>query len=76
MEKNRVWYYNYQSYFKGEPRRDIMATASFNTVFKVGRKHQNSFDKVLAQKSTTLTCIESKFIKASECAALTKAFKR
>ena len=53
-----------------------MATASFNTVFKVGRKHQNSFDRVLAQKTTTLTSGESKFIKASECDALIKVFKK
>ncbi len=53
-----------------------MATASFGTVFKVGRKHESSFNKVLSQKGNSMDYGKSKFVKASECEALKKVFKK
>ena len=53
-----------------------MATASFGTVFKVGRKHESSFNKVLSQKVNTIDYGQSKFVKASECEALKKVFQK
>ena len=53
-----------------------MATASFGTVFKVGRKHESSFNKVLSRKANSTDYGQSQFIKASECEALKKVFKK
>lgn len=53
-----------------------MATASFGAMFKVGRKHESSLEKVLTKKTKTYDYGESKFVKASECEVLKRVFQK